>query len=331
MTTGPDVSVVVPTHNRCRLLPRLVECLAADQGVKSFELIVVDDGSVDATSATLDELSTKATFPMRVVRRPVASGAAAARNVGWRLATAPVVAFTDDDCRPQPGWLGRLLREFDDADIVQGRTTFDPADGVGRGPFSQVVAVETFSGNFETSNIAYRRDLLAAVDGFDEEFGGDSFGEDVDLGWRAIEHGARTAFAADAVVIHDIKRGPGLSELRASIRDARRWRHIGRVLHDHPPYRAYRLHRDPFLAPTHPPTLAALLGLGLLARFGPRRFRGAVGVGLVIPWLVHRLTIEVRPGSLRNRVAVLPAAFVVDATETLTVVMSGIRHRTLVL
>jgi GT2 family glycosyltransferase len=308
-----------------------VTAVAAQQGVERWELVVVDDGSTDDTPSVLQRLCAEAPQLVRSIRTANARGAAAARNEGWRAATAPVIAFTDDDCCPDPRWLAGLLAAFERADVVQGATDFDAAEAAGRGPFSQVVSVDRWTGQFETSNVAYRRALLEQLDGFDERFEGDSFGEDVDLGWRAVEHGASSAFAPEAIVVHDVKRGPALDELRASLRAGWRWRHIGKVLRDHPGYRPHRLHRGPFLAATHPPTLLALLGLVLLA-LGPRRpGPRALAVAAFVPWLRHRTVLEPRPGSRTHLPVVLPAAFVVDAVETLSVTASGLRYRTLVL
>ena len=330
MGAEPQISVVVPTRNRSHLLPRLVAALVAQQGVERWEVIVVDDGSTDGTASALERACAATPHLVRTVRAE-GRGAAAARNAGWRVASAPIVAFTDDDCRPEIRWLANLLGGFDDADVVQGATTFDAADAEGRGPFSQVVHVERWTGQFETSNVAYRRALLERLGGFDERFEGDSFGEDVDLGWRAVEAGARTAFRPVAVVVHDVKRGRVLDELRASVRAGWRWRHIGKVLHDHPGYRPHRLQRGPFLAATHPPTLLALAGVAALALAPRRGVVRALALAAFVPWLRHRTVLEPRPGRRRDLPIVLPAAFVVDAVETLTVAASGVRYKTFVL
>ena len=331
MGPGPQISVVVPTRNRSHLLPRLVAAVAAQQDVDRWEVVVVDDGSTDDTPSVLQRLCAATPELVRSIRTTHAHGAAAARNEGWRMAAAPVIAFTDDDCRPDPRWLANLLAGSEHADIVQGATTFDASEAAGRGPFSQVVNVERWTGQFETSNVAYRRALLERLDGFDERFEGDSFGEDVDLGWRAVELGAATAFTPEAIVVHDVKRGPALDELLWSIRDGWRWRHIGKVLRDHPGYRLRRLHRGPFLAATHPPTLVALLGIAGLALAPRSRAARALALLAVVPWLRHRIVLEPRPGRTRDLPLVLPVAFVVDAVETLTVTASGVRYRTLVL
>jgi GT2 family glycosyltransferase len=308
-----------------------VTAVAAQQGVERWELVVVDDGSTDDTPSVLQRLCAEAPQLVRSIRTANARGAAAARNEGWRAATAPVIAFTDDDCCPDPGWLANLLEGAAGADVVQGATAFDAAEAAGRGPFSQVVNVERWTGQFETSNVAYRRELLERLGGFDERFEGDSFGEDVDLGWRAVESGATTAFVPAAVVVHDVKRAAALDELVASVRAGWRWRHIGKVLRDHPGYRPHRLHRDPFLAATHPPTLLALLGIAAFALASRHRVVRAVALLALVPWLRHRIVLEPRPGRARDLPLVLPAAFVVDAVEALTVTASGIRYRTFVL
>ena len=97
----PTVSVVMPTHNRARLLRRSVASVLA-QTHAELELIVVDDGSRDDTQEVLASF----TDPRLVVlRNEVGGGAAAARNKGLAVARAPWVAFQDDD----DTWLVRKL------------------------------------------------------------------------------------------------------------------------------------------------------------------------------------------------------------------------------
>jgi glycosyltransferase involved in cell wall biosynthesis len=308
-----------------------VGLLGSQRGIGAFEVVIVDDSSTDDTARVLSELVASADFSLRSATTPRPSGAAAARNVGWRLAAAPHVAFTDDDCRPDPDWLASLTAGLAHADVVQGITTCDTSEEQGRGPFSQVVHVLRWSGQFETSNVAYRHSTLSALEGFDERFKGDSYGEDVDLGWRAVESGARVAFASNAVVVHDVKRGRPIDEFIASIRGVRRWHRIGQVVRDHPAYRPYRMYRSPFLAPTHPPMLLALGGLSALVIVGNRRAARLVALAALLPWLRHRTVVDRRPGRLRHLPITLPAAFIVDAVEVITVARSGVRYRAYVL
>ncbi|HEY2557514.1 MAG TPA: glycosyltransferase family 2 protein, partial [Diaminobutyricibacter sp.] len=126
MATEPAISVVVATHNRAGLLPRLVAALEAQEPCGPFEVVVVDDGSTDETFTVLEDLARVTPLDLVPVRMTRNGGPAAARNAGWQRARAPLVAFTDDDCTPQPGWLARLLDDLDRFDVVQGRTVPDP-------------------------------------------------------------------------------------------------------------------------------------------------------------------------------------------------------------
>ncbi len=93
IVTAPAVSVVVPTHNRAHLLPRLLGSLFA-QDFDDFEVVVVDDGSVDATPQVLAEHTRP---QLHVVRRPTGGGVSHARNAGTAAARGKWVAWCDDD------------------------------------------------------------------------------------------------------------------------------------------------------------------------------------------------------------------------------------------
>src|SRR5438874_10808299 len=120
MSAEPALTVVVATHQRRRSLRRLVDGLEQQEDAPPFEVVVVDDGSTDGTAAELEHLIAEASFPLAVVRLDRNRGPAAARNVGWRRAAAPFIAFTDDDCAPGPGWIAALTSRLGEADAVQG-------------------------------------------------------------------------------------------------------------------------------------------------------------------------------------------------------------------
>src|SRR5581483_10880712 len=180
---------------------------------------------------------------------------AAARNVGWRATEAAVIAFTDDDCVPTPRWLASLLDSSERHDIVEGRTVPDPAQREARGPFSRTLDVSRDTGYYPTCNIAYRRAVLAAMDGFDEQFQR-MVGEDTDLAWRAIKAGATTAFDDRAVVHHDVTA----SDFVAAMRDAQRWRDAALVVRRHPEVRASFASRHVWRE-AHQFALAAVVGI----------------------------------------------------------------------
>ncbi len=99
----PEVSVIVPTHNRRRLLAEMLAALAAQERAPRFEVVVVDDGSRDDTARWLRDGGGRG---VRVLTQPH-RGSAAARNAGIRAARARLIAFLGDDTVPEPGWLAR--------------------------------------------------------------------------------------------------------------------------------------------------------------------------------------------------------------------------------
>lgn len=194
----PPVCVVVSAYDRAELVGELVEALR-QQTVADFEAVLVDNGSTDGTLEELQRL-TAGDPRFRVERIEDNRGPGRARNLAWRSTAAPFVAFTDDDCAPEPTWLRALLDAGRHADLVQGRTV--PAEAR-RGWFDRSQRIERWSGRFETCNLLVRRRLLEDHDGFDEQFH-IAMGEDTDLGLRCVAGGARTAFAPDAVVVHHV-------------------------------------------------------------------------------------------------------------------------------
>jgi glycosyltransferase involved in cell wall biosynthesis len=206
MTGGaPLVSVIVPARDAAGTIGRALEALAAQDLDGPFEVVVVDDGSGDATV----RIARAAAGPVRVLEEP-RRGTADARNSGAAAARAPVLAFTDADCFPAPGWLRAGLAALASADLVQGRV--QPPPGEPLGPFDRTVWVDAERGFYETANLFVTRELFDRVGGFEDwlETGGEKLlAEDVWFGWRCVRAGAGTRFAPDALVHHAIfPRGP---------------------------------------------------------------------------------------------------------------------------
>jgi glycosyltransferase involved in cell wall biosynthesis len=109
-----DLSVVICSLNGAAGVDRCLYALAAQKDVE-LQVIVVDDGSTDDTSETA-----RAHDGVTVIRHETNRGASAARNTGIRAATAPVVAFLDDDCEPEPEWARELLDAYEDGVIGVG-------------------------------------------------------------------------------------------------------------------------------------------------------------------------------------------------------------------
>lgn len=321
----PSIAVVVSTYNRARLLPRLVAALEEQQTELSFEVVIVNDASTDDTARVLDALAQAATIPVRVIHQLQNAGPATGRNAGWRASRAPHIAFTDDDCVPQPEWLAELVDGLEVADIVQGRTAPNPDQARSAGPFSRTLDVPAMDGFFQTCNIGFRRSWLEQLAGFDESFRHPA-GEDTDLAWRAIEAGAQAAFAEGAVVHHDVRP----SSVMASIRDTWRWEGIVLTVRNHPEIRS-RLHSRWFWKASHPPALAAAVGLSVAAVSSSRQARAA-GLALLLPYAKHRLVDAPLPNiRRRHRLSWLPAAFAVDAAEVAVMAAASGRYRRLLL
>lgn len=321
---APLACVVVATHNRAHLLPRLLRALAGQTDAPSYAVVVVDDASGDDTPRRLADLQRELPIAITTRRLPHNRGPATARNVGWRSSDAPYVVFTDDDCEPQPGWLAAICRGLQNADLAQGRTCPAPDQLSAAGPFSRTLSVESEDGFYQTCNIGYRREWLQRLGGFDEDFRHPA-GEDTELAWRAIEAGATTAFCPDGVVHHDVRP----SSVVATLRDTPRWGSVVLAVRKHPPLRR-RLHSPMFWRASHPPALAAVIGLAVAARRGKASV--ALGAALTLPYVRFRLQVSPLPHlRRRQRVLLLPAALLVDAAEVAVCAGASVRYRRLLL
>ncbi len=319
--TVPEVSVVVASHRRPERLGRLLDALA-EQTVGTFETIVVHDDGPGETEALLHD------HPLPGLRHiafaPGEGTAARMRNRGWRAASAPLVAFTDDDCRPAPAWLERALaiaRAHPGA-IVQGATRPDPSewDRFDRHLFLHTVVVDPPTRFAETCNIVYPRSVLEAIGGFDERFLL-PVGEDADLALRARRSGAGLAPAPDALVHHAIEPMSVIERIRASPR----YGQLAVVAARNPEYR-----REPghplglFAKDTHACIVPAIVGLAA----APRR---PALVLLALPWIAvkaHQFRGYAGRGRWLRR---LGAHFVIDAADVLAFARESVRQRSLFL
>lgn len=203
--SAPHISVIIPFYNRRE---EAATCISAVLGQKlpdgiTTEVIAVDNGSNDGT---LDALRK---YPIRVVECAT-RGPAAARNAGFRAASAPIVAFTDSDCIPADDWLFHLVEPFVDDDVIctggrikgihvrHGVTAFMEFNRILNNEkfFYGVLCFPPF---FATANAAFRRRILEEVGGFNESLW---IGEDSDLTWRAMDRGGKMAYCPKALVEH---------------------------------------------------------------------------------------------------------------------------------
>jgi glycosyltransferase involved in cell wall biosynthesis len=209
------ISVVVPAFNSARTLRHTLEALGRQRFDESYEVIVVDDGSTDETP----QLAASAGRNVIVVRQRN-RGAAVARNRGAAESRAPLLAFTDADCVPDPDWLREGVAGLADADLVQGAVSPDPT--VTPMPFDRTLWVERESGLYEAANLFVRRELFERLGGFERlvDAPGRPLGEDVWFGWRARRAGARTSYRGSAVVHHAVTRRRATEYIRERRRRA---------------------------------------------------------------------------------------------------------------
>jgi GT2 family glycosyltransferase len=193
-------SLVIPTHNRREVLRRCLEA-ATRQDYTDYGVIVVDDASTDGTA----DMVQREWPQVRLIRQVPNRGPAAARNRGIAAAAGEIVAFTDDDCVVPPDFLSRLAEGFRRYPQVAGVGGYmeAPDELLVRNPYARYESYLThhvyragsqpYVGGMEcpaggTNSMAYRRETLLAVGGFDEGFQG-AGAEDADIKQRIVEAG----------------------------------------------------------------------------------------------------------------------------------------------
>jgi glycosyltransferase involved in cell wall biosynthesis len=127
---APLVSVVLPTRDRRDLLPRAIDSVQK-QSYRNWELLIVDDGSVDGTAEFLAGLAGER---LRCFRHHGA-GVCAARNVALVQARGDLIAYLDDDNMMHPGWLKAVVWGFEqrpEANVLYGAYVVDDAGRIFR-------------------------------------------------------------------------------------------------------------------------------------------------------------------------------------------------------
>jgi glycosyltransferase involved in cell wall biosynthesis len=208
-----SLSVVVGTRNRIDKLRRCVQALFAVQTSYKWELVIVDNGSTDGTADFLTSL-TRARTPVSVKTAFQGKrGLGAAHNTGWRLATGEIIAFTDDDCYVTPDYIDAMISAFSnnkDLSFIGGRILlYDPTDypiTIQESLEYLKVDANTFvnAGDIQGANMAFRRDALEYIGGFDENLGpGTRFNcEGIDAQARAVWSGLSGAYHPGPTVYH---------------------------------------------------------------------------------------------------------------------------------
>jgi len=222
------ISVVVATYNRARLLAGVLGALGSQKvpDSPSWEIVVVDNNSRDATAEVVSAFATTTAVPVRYVFEP-RQGLSHARNRGIQVASGDIVAFLDDDVLPQSNWVTGVVAAIHrwQADGVGGRILprweSPPPVWLARNQrLLRLLAIMDYEESGLLSlplarepqvwgaNMAFRREVFEKVGTFDPRQGriGEKLfkGEESDLIRRALELGLRIAYDATITVFHRI-------------------------------------------------------------------------------------------------------------------------------
>jgi uncharacterized membrane protein/glycosyltransferase involved in cell wall biosynthesis len=311
---APDLSVVICSLNGAAGVARCLRALQTQTIWTQIEVVVVDDGSTDGTGDVAREQGAV------VIRHATNRGLAAARNSGLRAAAAPIVAFLDDDCEPDPRWAQRLLAGYQDGVLgVGGAIEPETPGGFMSGFLCRHNPLQPLEINLATSenvvrrfwlylrrqwtgpvergrrpvysltgaNMSFRRQALLDVGGFDERFrfGGEEGDLCKRLGLAFPE--SSLVYLPDAQVMHHF--APSLADT------LRRSRAYGRG--------SARLYRKwPTVAPTVFPWPLTVLTLLILSAWFPLLAAAAVAAPLAF-----------YPQAVRSAVASRRVHFLLDA------------------
>jgi glycosyltransferase involved in cell wall biosynthesis len=209
------ISVVICTYNRASRLAETLEHfqkLTIPAGV-TWELVVVNNRSSDNTDEVISAVAAHTTLPIRKAYEPL-PGLGAARNRGIAESTGSIIAFTDDDIFPAIDWLVVLAAEFaKDTTLagIGGRVELhNPLDlpvtiRTGRERF-QMVGTWNLLGGIPGCNMAFRREAVDRVGGFDPDFGAGAplvSAEDIEFIFRCIRANLKLVYCPDLLVTHD--------------------------------------------------------------------------------------------------------------------------------
>src|SRR5579884_3350784 len=198
----PHVSVVVCAYNAERTLDRCLSSLAA-LDYPDYEVILVNDGSRDGTLA----IAERHAF-CRIINQPN-KGLSVARNVGAEAASGEIVAYTDSDCVADPDWLTYLVGKMEERALAAcGGPNFPPPEdalvpaavAVSPGGPTHVLISDEIAEHIAGCNMAFRRDALLGLGGFDPVYR--AAGDDVDICWRFQDAGHVIGFSPAATVWH---------------------------------------------------------------------------------------------------------------------------------
>ena len=203
-----EVSVIIPTFNAAETIAEQLEALASQTFDGTWEVIVADDGSTDATAEIVAQWTDR--LPSLTILRLESGGGARARNVATRASLGRFVAHCDSDDVVSPHWLAALTEALHDHALATGPIDLtllnpDRLYSWRRSPgWQELPRWMGYAKPIMGCNLAVRREAFDQVGGFDD---GLPSGSDFDFSWRVQLAGGTVGFASEAVVHWRLRSG----------------------------------------------------------------------------------------------------------------------------
>jgi len=201
-----SVSIIIPSYNASSNLERLVISLNS-QTIKPCEIIVIDDGSTDNTTKTINHLKKK--YKLLKYFKQKNSGPAVARNNGAKKTKGNLILFTDSDCVPDKNWIKEMTSPFEQKGVVgvQGAYKTKQTPLIAR--FGQIEIEQRYDRMINQKEIdwigsysaGFKRKNFLELGGYDESFPIAS-GEDPEFSFRLAKNGGKLIFNPNAIVFH---------------------------------------------------------------------------------------------------------------------------------
>lgn len=225
------ISFCIPTYNRIEILQRCIDGIERDylraisinpDLAGRIEVIIVDDGSSDDTSAIVPALQGKVSFPMQY-HRIENSGPARARNIAFENSDGDIICYIDDDKILHPGYIDSILAFHerhpspqaacvgfvDWPDYLDRTFLMDHVVSSKGGQQFGFSVIDRFNQNelppefFVTANLSLKTEFISRFRLFDAENFRDAMWEDCELGYRLIQYGLKLHYWPEAIVYHD--------------------------------------------------------------------------------------------------------------------------------
>jgi GT2 family glycosyltransferase len=196
-------SIIIPTFNGALKIGHCLDALVAQMAGRDIEILVIDDGSTDATSKVVGA------YPNVRLITQANAGPASARNRGAREARGRILLFTDDDCVPMPDWLDAMLTPFKDPGVVGAKGIYRTLQRSLAARFVQIEYEDKYRlmanlptiDFIDTYSAGFIRDRFQEMNGYDTSFPV-ACAEDIELSYRMSARGWKMKFVPEAIVYH---------------------------------------------------------------------------------------------------------------------------------